>query len=305
MGGEIRQSSGKRMTFLWTVCRVILTLGVIGGLLACAVFFVLGVFAVADRKLVALAVALSGGIVCLGCAWLLGRGVTSVKRRMTDLVIARTADAIRLNPQDHHGHCTRAFALAHRREYTEAIAHFDAAIRLDPAEPNSYVGRVNAFGALGQWDRVIAEYTEAIRLDPKHALAYCARATAYNGIGRFDRSISDATEAIRLAPQLYMGYDARGFGYFQRGGFSGLLKLIAIAWMLATFGFWRRDPFDWRTPTGSKADYEQAVADFTEAIRLNPAAWDCYAGRAQAYRALGENARAAADRASVVKALGR
>jgi hypothetical protein len=102
---------------------------------------------------------------------------------------------------------------------------------------------------------------------------------------------------IRLAPQRFLGHDARGYGYLQRGNFNVIVKLLGIAWMLATLGILRRDRFDWRTPTGTMADFEQAVRDFTEAIRLNPQAWDCYQGRAQAYRALGEPAKAADDEA--------
>jgi tetratricopeptide (TPR) repeat protein len=293
------------MKALWTFSQIVLTASVLVALLAGAVFVAWCVVALADGKIIPILLGATGALACIGMARLLGHGVTIVRRRLTDLVIARTAAAIRLDPHDHAGHCTRAFAHVQQREYAKAIAHFNAAIRLDPAEPNSYVGRVNAYGALSQWARVIAEYTEVIAGDPNHALAYCARATAYNGMGRFDLSIPDATQAIRLAPQLYLGYDARGFGHLQRGGFNGLIKLIAIAWMLATLGFWRRDGFDWRTPTGSKADYEQAVADFSEAIRLNPAAWDCYLGRSRAYRALGEHARAAADRAGATAAMGR
>jgi Tfp pilus assembly protein PilF len=74
--------------------------------------------------------------------------------------------------------------------------------------------------------------------------------------------------------------------------------------MLATFGFLRRDHFNWRTPTGSKADFHQALDDFNEALRLNPMALDCYLGRAQVYRALGERAKAEADEFRV-RALGR
>jgi Tfp pilus assembly protein PilF len=57
----------------------------------------------------------------------------------------------------------------------------------------------------------------------------------------------------------------------------------------------RRDHFSWRTPTGSKADFYQALDDFSEALRLNPTALDCYFGRAQVYRSLGDHAKAAAD----------
>jgi tetratricopeptide (TPR) repeat protein len=153
-----------------------------------------------------------------------------------------------------------------RRIAAKAVPDLDEAIRLVPTSAAAYVGRVNAFGIMGQLKELIAEYTQAIERDPNHALAYCARATAYNGLYQHDRSIPDATEAIRLAPDLYLGYDARGYGFWHRGN-----------------------------STRTKADYDQAIADFTEAIRLNPRALDCYLGRAQVYRALGDQPSAAND----------
>jgi tetratricopeptide (TPR) repeat protein len=44
-----------------------------------------------------------------------------------------------------------------------------------------------------------------------------------------------------------------------------------------------------------KSDHDQAIADFTEAIRLHPNNAKFYAFRAKAYRALGEEVKAASD----------
>jgi tetratricopeptide (TPR) repeat protein len=276
-----------------------LTAGVLGLLLSGAVLFVLAALLFAEGKTVEFFQALLGGVVALVCARLLGKGVTRCKRRANALAIAAAAAAIGLDPPVARAQCNQGFLCAQHRDYPRAIAHYDAAIELDPTLADAHVGRVNAYLAMWQHQQVIAEYTEAIQDDPNHALTYCARATAYNGIGRWDLSIPDATEAIRLAPGLYLGYDARAYGYMQRGSFNWILKLLAIAWMVVTFGFLRRDRFDWRTPVGSRADLERACADFTEALRLNPAAWDCHHGRARVYRALGKHAEAAADEARV------
>jgi len=240
----------------------------------------------------------AGGIVSLLFAWILGRGARIARRKANDLAIAEHAEAIRLELQPSIAPITLAFVCTRKGDHARAIAHYEAAIRLNPADANAHVGRVNAYGALGDYPRMIADYTETIRLDPGNALAYAARATAYNALGQFYNSIPDATEAIRLDPNLHLGYDARGYGLLQRGGFNRLVKLMALAWMLVTFGFLRRDHPAW-TPIGSKADYTQAIADFTEAIRLNPAAWDCYHGRALVYRALGDHTRAAEDLAQM------
>lgn len=238
----------------------------------------------------------------------LGACVAKIKGEVADLAIAAHAHSIEAHEArvlDAAHLCKRGFACFTQGDYPQAIAFFDAALRKDPALPDAHVARVNAHGALGQWHRVIAEYTEVIRKDPAHALAYCARATARNGMGRWDLALPDAEAAIRLAPELYLGYDARGYALVQRGSFHPILKWIGIAWAIVTFGFLRRDRFAWKTPTGTQSDFERAVADFSEAIRLNPAAWDCYQGRAMAHRALGDQLQATLDEAKMREGLAR
>jgi tetratricopeptide (TPR) repeat protein len=53
----------------------------------------------------------------------------------------------------------------------------------------------------------------------------------------------------------------------------------------------------------SKRDYEKAIADYTEAIRLDPNNASVYRMRAEAYRAKGESGKAKADlaRAEVIE----
>jgi hypothetical protein len=80
---------------------------------------------------------------------------------------------------------------------------------------------------------------------------------------------------------LALGHNARGYGHLGRG-------------RQRVFTFWRRG-----NPAARRADFAEAVADFTEAIRLAPASWDCFVGRATAYRALGDLASAARDESAL------
>jgi tetratricopeptide (TPR) repeat protein len=50
-----------------------------------------------------------------------------------------------------------------------------------------------------------------------------------------------------------------------------------------------------------KRDYARAIADYSEVIRLNPRFANAYANRALAYEELGDQARAAADRAMAAR----
>ena len=282
----------------WKACQIVLGFAVGLVLLVGAVF---AVMALLDAKLpdrLLLGRDLVGVLVCGIVAYLLGKVVARARRNAFGLAIAYHASAVSPGLADSTALYNLAMACQQRRQLAQAIALYDVVIRHDPKHAYAYVGRVNAYGAAGQFDRAIADYTEVIRRDPGHALAYAARATAYNGVGRFDRSIPDATEAIRLAPEKFLGYDARGYGYVQRGNYRPGIKAVAILWMVVTFAFLKRDRFDLSTPTGTRADFEQAIADFTEAIRLNPDARDCYHGRAMAYRALGETAKALADQSA-------
>jgi tetratricopeptide (TPR) repeat protein len=259
-----------------TVFLSVLGLGVIGGFLG-------GLLISGTRKAlgfpeVPILGSVLAGLIAVCIAWPLAN------RAALKAALAQFTETIRLDPADPVGYDRRGQVYRLGGWYAQAVADFEEAIRLAPTRPEPHISRVNACGHLGQLDRVIAEATEAIRLDPNDALAYCVRATAHNWLGRLDRSIPDATEAIRLAPDLYLGYDARGFACLRRGNggpsdYTGILKRAV-------------------TPE-QQADYQQAIADFTEAIRLNPAAWDCYLGRVQVRRALGEHGEATADEAAV------
>jgi tetratricopeptide (TPR) repeat protein len=98
------------------------------------------------------------------------------------------------------------------------------------------------------------------------AQQHAARATSLNGEGQFERALQEAEEAIRLDPNLGQGYCARAFALFQRGFFTS-------------------DP----------AAFRQAIADFTEVLRLEPTRWDAFHGRAQTHLQLGQPREAIVD----------
>lgn len=287
------------MESIWRTLRLLSAGAVLVGLLVGLVCLVLCYLAVSEGNSSLLLRSLAGAMAALVTAWLVGRAARLAGHRATDLAIARHAESIRHSSQNAAAHHVQATESVRRGDHARAIAHCNAAIRLDPTRPYTYVTRVNSYGALGQWDRVIDEYGKIIEHEPGNALAYCARATAFNGIGRFDRSIPDATEAIRIEPTLFLGHDARGYGLLQQGRYNRAVRAVALIWMVLSLGFLRRDNPVRTMRLGTEADWRQAIADFTEAIRLHGPAWDCYQGRALAYRALGETDRAMEDEGRV------
>ena len=201
-----------------------------------------------------------------------------------DRAVAEYTEAIRIEPRSALAYMGRGVARAKAGQVKQAIADQTEAIRIEPGLAAAFRNRGRDHWTRGAVKSALADFTEAIRLEPQDAGAYCDRATVYNRLGRFALAIADANEGVRLAPEFHLGHSARGFGFLGRG-------------RRRAFTFWRRGNAEARN-----ADFRQAVADFTEAIRLLPVSWDCYHGRAAAYRLLGDHASAAKDAASVPRA---
>ena len=212
---------------------------------------------------------------------LVQRGNGLVAQGDLDGAIAAYSEAIRLDPRSTAGYLGRGVAWGRKGQLKQAIADATEVLRLDPGNAAAYRNRGRDRAAAGAWSKAVADFTEAIRLEPGDARAYCDRATVLNRIGRHAQAIVDATEAIQLDPGQALGHNARGYGHLGSG-------------RQRVFTFWRRG-----NAAARLADFEQAVADFTEAIRLEPASWDCFVGRAAAYRALGDLANAARDEAAL------
>lgn len=206
--------------------------------------------------------------------------------------IEEYSEAILLDSEFREAYVRRGESWNRTRRFKRAIADWTMAIRLDDDDPAPYSMRGAAHLILGDCDEAIADYTraielkpdgethrnrgfawhkkddpqnaiidygEAIRLDPKDHIAYYLRASAWRKSGEFDKALSDCEEALRLSP------DDR-HALYQRG----------LVWL-------------------ERKEFHKAIEYFSRIIEQRPSSALSFQHRADAYEALGENEKAAAD----------
>ncbi|MFN8371594.1 MAG: tetratricopeptide repeat protein [Anaerolineae bacterium] len=171
----------------------------------------------------------------------------------TEDLIADYTEAIRLTPQFAAAYYQRARLRAHHLGDDQgAIADYTEAIRLNPADPDAYYDRGRAYNSIGETDAAIADFNAAIRCVPNDPDIYYELDDLYAANGDLESRISLYTQWIEGDPESAKNaYNGRGNLYLTTG------------------------------------DFDAAVADFNEAIRLNPQAAPAYSNRGEAYFAKG------------------
>lgn len=112
------------------------------------------------------------------------------------------------------------------------------------------------------------------------AQAHTGRGVAFNRMGEVDRAIEDYDRAINLFPWGAIAYPNSG---------AASRKLIAFRHAIASAYINRG------IANGRLIEWQRAIEDFDQAIKLNPRAAFAYTNRGRAYRELGEFQRALPD----------
>lgn len=190
---------------------------------------------------------------------------------------------------------------AERKRWATAEEAFTEAIRLDPAHAEAYRRRGGCRFNAGRAEEALSDFDTAAGLDPKNPEVFMNRGVVYLNLTRFDEALADLKHALELAPDdsapvrkvLGETYGHRAYLHSQKK-----------EWKQADADFTeaiRHDPanagyFDRRgSMRFNLKEYEDARKDFTEAIRLDPKQPGYYLHRGFALEALGQKEEAAED----------
>ena len=210
-----------------------------------------------DKAIIAFQDALKNGADKKSMNWWIGDCYYYGKKDY-DAAINSYNQIIRFFPTDVDGYRLRSYVYSAKKEYDKAISDHTTIIKLDPANANAYNLRGLAYRDQKMYDNAIKEYSEAIKIKPKEPLYYRNRGTAYRILGDTALAIADYNMAVAVS--------GKANDYVMRGGFFRLIR-----------------------------QYDEALKDFNEAIRLEPNAATRYVSRGYFYHKTKAYALALAD----------
>ncbi len=246
------------------------------------------------------------------------------------------AEAIRRNPRSGAAYEDQGMIHEDSGDHDRAIADFSAAIKHNPLRATAYLGRGRSYIAMGQIDRGLADFDDAIRLNPKFAVAYAARGWVHASQAERDKAYvawangnttnspyfakkSDTSSSKDCIP------DRAAADKTDEDKVNSFVMDKKLGGMLRSLDWVDHDnnprlppenkepsqpnPGDVQASRDREEEYnskikheqKQALADFDEAIRLDPKVSWYYKLRGAVYETRGEIDKALADLSEVIR----
>ena len=244
------------------------------------------------------------------------RGLAYVSKGETDHAIADFDQAIQINPKDSLAYNNRGLAYRNKGETDTAINNYDQAILISPDFALAYYNRGNAYYDKRDYDRAIPDYNQALKINPNYALAYLRSRRRLLRPPRLREGGRRSEQGDRARAQGFAGLlqprpdlsrhgrDGQGARRFrpvdQARSEESRCRTTTAAWRSATRATmsapspisasrsastratrWRSTIAVW--PMGSARFRPSALADYEQAIRINPGYAPTYYNRGLAY----------------------
>ena len=186
-----------------------------------------------------------------------------------------------------------AQVLADAGRVREALGHADHAVAAAPANVDAFLARADLRARLGDADAALADYGRAVDLAPGCAVARLRRGQLLLDLGRHDEGFGDLRWVVEHFPDDERARLALAEGYWRDGQVRDALTAYdaALAAGVRSSGLL----LGRAEALMSAGRAEEAEADCTRALELDPAAADAWAARGALRLRLGRFAEAERD----------
>lgn len=235
-----------------------------------------------------------------------------------DAALDDYGEAIRLDPENFIAYALRSELYGEAGKDDLALKDLNRVIELKP-RADYFNNRGTYFRKLGQLDRAIEDFDRSVALDPKYHVAYWNRGLAYQDKGDKERAAADYRQALLMNPSAdlktkiqarlaALGSVAGSPAQGTPSSSSGRQAIPATQPKLSTPPA-PQGPIPQSATEGANAtshlkqgleylaknDYDGAITDLNQAIRLDAKNATAYAARGEAYRGKGDTERAIQD----------
>jgi tetratricopeptide (TPR) repeat protein len=235
-------------------------------------------------------------------------GMTRVAAADWDGAIARFSDALsqrveRTTALDQSlVYFQRGYVYLRKGAYDLALTDLAQAIKLQPKLAGAYANRMLIYLNKGDYKRALADVNQAIKLQPNFALAHNNRGIVYVNVGGYDQAIADFSQALKLMPaKADSASTLRSEGRQLDTGLRGDREVPIVNFFfsdeLSDYPLYINRGMAYL----SKQDYDRALADLSQAIKIEPNRAVAYFNRAGIFYAKENYDLAIADCNQVIK----
>src|SRR5262245_8980281 len=245
-----------------------------------------------------------------------GSGYARFKRDF-DRAIADYTEALKLDPKNARGYGFRGGVHVRKGNLDRALTDLNEARRLDPRLPATYANLAAYYNAKGDYNRAVTEASEAIRLYHQHIYAFLHRGVGPENRGEFNKALADfrtarsydpgkrevggqdASEGIARVEQKIAAIGASDWGSCFNWPIAD--EKIGACTRLISGGKLRGDDLAQAyfrrglNYASVRDDFDHAIADFNETLRLDPKHAFALAVRGAAFVRKGNLDRGLAD----------
>jgi tetratricopeptide (TPR) repeat protein len=201
-------------------------------------------------------------------------------------------------------------------KYAEALSDFNETLRLWRRTAEPHLARAQCYLLMGNGENAVKDCAMAVDLEPKNVAGYIERGKALSTLGRYHLAIEDFTATLQHATRPGAeDFCRRGVAHDEKGTLTNAAIPAVNAWSTVqaqgrqlltgpgafllgvgqvTFVPEEKNIYD-------KRDFEKAIDDFTEALRLDPRYVPALLHRAACYAHKGEPDKAIADCTEVIR----